>query len=439
MKSSKYLGGLEKMITNLGSMLQSTRLKKMHKLIHVQSLFSMIKRMPTPVWDGIIVLVIILDLFAFDRQISLASSETSQASSSTTMNFAAATSDGNPASSHNGPSVASPAPVAAGLVRAQKKPEFTFDVVTVLSKDDRGNNLRMPSALFFDHKADELYLINGGDNRIVVYGPDYFPQESLGQGRGLEAPTSGYVDDKGNIYLPQSGTPTNPPRVMILNSAFLPVKELTLAGIPNLDTFTPEKIALGVDGIIYLTGRESTRVLVLKPGGDFLKWFVVAIEKNGEYRPGVGDKPDKAASIKNVAVDALGNLFLLSEETSKTYVFDAEGRYLFAFGTKGGAEGKLSRPRALAIDEQKKCIYVVDYMRQTVSIFDFTGAFRFEFGGRGWGEGWFNYPVDITLGRQGHVIVADFFNQRAQVFEVTLPIFPGRTPELWQVKAKDTK
>jgi len=75
---------------------------------------------------------------------------------------------------------------------------------------------------------------------------------------------------------------------------------------------------------------------------------------------------------------------------------------------------------------------VVDYMRHTVLIFDFTGAFRYEFGGRGWGAEWFNYPVDITLGRDGQVIVADFFNQRCQVFDVVWPErFPERPDDLW--------
>lgn len=322
--------------------------------------------------------------------------------------------------------------LSPATARPSKQTAFSHEALTVLTTDDRGEKLRMPSALFFDHKANELYLLNGGEGRLIVYGPDYFPQESLGKGRGIDAPVGGAVDDKGNLYIPQAGDTTNPPRLTILNSAFLPLQEIDLSTMPEIDDFTPQEIALSHSGKIYLVGNESKRALVLDANGTFSHWLTIAISKNGDYHPNSQDASQQTAILKNVVVDALGNLFFLSEETSQIYVFDAEEHYLFSFGTKGGAEGKMSRPRALAIDERKRCIYVVDYMRHTVLIFDFTGAFRFEFGGLGWGPGWFNYPVDIVLGRQGHVVVADFFNQRAQVFEVALPDFPTRPEKLWQ-------
>lgn len=309
---------------------------------------------------------------------------------------------------------------------------FSSAVVTVLSSDDRGERLKMPSGLFFDSRTDELYLLNGGDNRIVVYGADYFPEDSLGKGRGVEAPVAGALDKAGNILIPQSGGPGQAPRVTVLNSAFLPVRELSLTGVPELNGFTPQHIALGKDGGIYLSGLESSRVLVLSADGGFLRWLTVPIGADGEYQALAANQHGKFATIRNVATDSEGNVFLLSEETSKVYIFDAGGAYLFALGTKGGASGKLSRPRAMAIDEKKKCIYVVDYMRHTVLVYDFTGAFRFEFGGMGWGPGWFNYPLDIVVGRQGQVVVADLFNQRAQVFEVRLPDFPDKSASLWR-------
>jgi len=331
-------------------------------------------------------------------------------------------------------SAPTPPPASAKAGEKAKKSEFGYEVVTILTKDDRGESLRMPQALFYDHQVDELYLLNGADGRLVVYGPDFFPQDSLGKGRGIGAPVSGCIDSQGNLYIPQASAPGTSPRVTVLNSAFLPVKELTLSRVPDLGNFSPQRIALGKGGKIYLTGLESTRVLVIKPDGGFAKWIEVAVDKGGGYRSSdEGTPPEKRAVIRGLAVDALDNLFLLSEETSKIYVFDSEERFLFHFGTKGGGEGKMSRPRSLAIDEARRCIYVIDYMRHTVLLFDFTGTFRFEFGGMGWSPGWFNYPVDIALGRQGQVMVADFFNQRVQVFEVKLPAMPERTPELWRL------
>lgn len=326
-------------------------------------------------------------------------------------------------------------PGSAGADPKAKPAEFGYEVVTILTKDDRGESLRMPQALFYDHQADELYLLNGGDSRFVVYGSDFFPQDSLGKRRGMGIPVGGCIDGQGNLYIPQASISDIPPRVTVLNPAFLPVKEFSLSGVPELGTFSPQRIALGKGGKIYLAGLESSRVLVLNPDGGFAKWIEVPIDKGGGYRTSQeGGEGEKRAVIRGLAVDGLDNLFLLSEETSKVYVFDSEERFLFHFGAKGGGEGKMSRPRALAIDETRRCIYIVDYMRHSVLLFDFTGTFRFEFGGMGWSPGWFNYPVDITLGRQGQVIVADFFNQRVQVFELKLPVLPDRDPELWRYK-----
>jgi hypothetical protein len=46
------------------------------------------------------------------------------------------------------------------------------------------------------------------------------------------------------------------------------------------------------------------------------------------------------------------------------------------------------------------------------------GAFLFEFGGLGWSKGWLQFPSDICVDREGHVLVADTFNNRVQVFKI---------------------
>jgi DNA-binding beta-propeller fold protein YncE len=62
-------------------------------------------------------------------------------------------------------------------------------------------------------------------------------------------------------------------------------------------------------------------------------------------------------------------------------------------------------------------MYVVDYMRHTVSAYDKEGKYLFEFGGLGWGEGWFQYPRDIAVDSSGRILIADTFNNRIQVFQ----------------------
>jgi DNA-binding beta-propeller fold protein YncE len=314
-----------------------------------------------------------------------------------------------------------------------KKTKFSYEIVDVIEKDDQGEKIKMPSSLFFDRQRDELYVINGVNNRVIVYGPDFFPQNSLGKGRGIDSPMGGYIATDGRLYITQAGIAGSRPRVTILNNAFMPEKEIFMGDMPDSKKFIPQKITK-TNGKLYITGLHSKRILILKASGDFDKWFQVAIDKRGEYAFADMTNTPETTYIRDVKSDYLGNLFFLSEETSKVYVFNYKEDFLFSFGVKGGAEGKMSRPRGLAIDEEKHCVYVVDYMRHTVLIYDFTGKFRYEFGGRGWGAEWFNYPADIELGAQNNVIVADFFNQQVKVFTTHWQEkFPPRDPKQWQI------
>jgi DNA-binding beta-propeller fold protein YncE len=77
----------------------------------------------------------------------------------------------------------------------------------------------------------------------------------------------------------------------------------------------------------------------------------------------------------------------------------------------------MSRPRGIAINEGRKIIYIVDYMRHTILVYDLAGKYLFEFGGRGSGPLWFNFPNSITVDRKGRLIVADLFNNRVQILK----------------------
>ena len=61
-------------------------------------------------------------------------------------------------------------------------------------------------------------------------------------------------------------------------------------------------------------------------------------------------------------------------------------------------------------------MYVVDYMRHTVTVFNSKGEYIFEFGGMGWSEGWFQHPTSLIVDKEGRIIIGDTFNHRIQVF-----------------------
>lgn len=358
--------------------------------------------------------------------------------------------------------------------------EIPVKVVTMITADDKGVQFRFPSQVFYDATMDEIYVLANG--KLNVYGSDFYPLFSLGAGRGAEAPQGGYVDREGRLYLCQSSHREKPPRLTIYNAAFFVEREILFNGFAGAESFQPVRVAVSSDGIIYLAGLKDRGVLVLDNDGKFLRWLrpedrifgkeairealeIKARDEGGEAKSinepngeqgspaeatPVADLPpellptapkedkDEAnfgvapVMIKDVAIDSEGHIYLLSEETSKVYVYSPNESLLFSFGEKGGAFSKMSRPRGLAVDEKKKCVYIVDYMRHCVLIYDLAGKFMHEIGGMGSGPGWFNFPNDVALNRKGELLVADLFNNRVQVldiqFQSRFPLFGTKEP-----------
>jgi len=339
--------------------------------------------------------------------------------------------------------------------------------------DDEARRLVYPNALGYDAVYDEIYLINGGSNRVVVYGPDFFPRASIGAGRGVISPTGVTVAPNGEVYVAQVRTKINPlPRITILNAAFFVDREIFFNEIPEADGFIPKRIALSRDGLIYVSGENTRGVMVLDYEGIFLRWMqptdliysrnvleegenpsgvkeepitsvedqptaeeietALRIEEDPyadipeEFRPrenisgaGIGATKVEAPVLVNfVTIDSTGKIYLLSHETGKIYVYGPDENLLFSFGTKGGSPGQLSQPRAVAIDEQNELIYVADFMRHSILIYDLDGEYLYEVGGRGTEPGYFNFPNAMLMNKHQQYVVADLFNARVQVLEL---------------------
>lgn len=355
--------------------------------------------------------------------------------------------------------------------RAVFEPVIRVEVVSLLTRNDDGDPFGYPNAVFCDREMDETFVVTSGEGgRIIVYNENYFPVFSLGAGRGAIAPRDIEKDAAGRFYIAQSATEDRPPCVSVFNAALFKERDIGLdqSLIEDIDggTFVPQSLAVAPNERIYLTLSNVRGVMVLNTDGTFSHWLrpmdmvyaagpVSANEEEEEKAAGdeeqefdidlstlpeelrprrivpvpaeeVGPKLGPVL-VNSVRIDSNGNIFVLSGETSKVYVFNSDEEMLFSFGEKGGAEGKMSQPRDLVIDESRNSVYIADYMRHTVLIFDRSGRFMYEFGGQGNAPGWFQFPVSLALDGQGHLLVSDLFNMRVQVlnvdFRYTFPLF----------------
>jgi DNA-binding beta-propeller fold protein YncE len=281
-------------------------------------------------------------------------------------------------------------------------PPVTY--IDSITEDEEEGRLSFPSFVFAEPFMNEIYVISTG--RIIIYTSDFFPIFTLSKRNGIESPQGLTVDTEGNLYVAQSATKENPRhRISIFNACLKWERDIYFKGFEDADLFIPYNLATGKNGNIYVAGLYFPGALILNNQGLLLE--IISPEEEG-----------RKVKLNYVTVDKEGRIYLLSEAESHVYVYDENKKFLFKFGQKGGSSGKLSRPQSVGVDDRNGRIYVVDYMRHTISVYDKKdGKYLFEFGGLGWGEGWFQYPRDISVDPTGRILIADTFNDRIQVFQ----------------------
>jgi len=283
--------------------------------------------------------------------------------------------------------------------------------IHIIQEDGEGRKFSFPSRLFYEPVKDEIYLIESGHSRILIYTSDFFPIFTLDKDNGILNPVCLSVDPEGYLFVGQSRSSAYPQaRISVFNPCLKWKRDIHFAGFEGAEEFMPRNISLDEGGRIYLAGSNNIGIVILDQKGKYL----ASLKPEDEF---MGIK--KKVTIYDVEIDIKGNIYLLSEEAGRVYVYDKNWKFLIKFGEKGGSSAKLSRPRGLEVDSIKNRAYVIDYMRHTANVYNAeTGKYLFEFGGRGWGKGWFQFPTDICVDKKGNVLVADTFNDRVQVLEM---------------------
>lgn len=270
--------------------------------------------------------------------------------------------------------------------------------------DEEGDKLRFPFVVYAEPVMNELYVIDSL-GRIIIYTSDFFPLITITKRDGIESPQGVVVDDKGTVYIAQGASKDEARgKISVLNACLKWQRDIYFDGFEGSKSFMPYRMAIDKNGQLYVAGLHFPGVVVLD-GNDRIVDMMEPLE--GDHK----------AKLNNVVIDKDGKIYLLSEDESRVYVYDANRKFLFKFGEKGGSAGKLSRPKAIGVDSKNGRMYIVDYMRHAINIYDQGGKYLSEFGGLGWGDGWFQHPTDVTVDAAGRVFVTDTFNDRVEVFQ----------------------
>lgn len=113
-----------------------------------------------------------------------------------------------------------------------------------------------------------------------------------------------------------------------------------------------------------------------------------------------------------VDLDAEGRIYVADISKNSISIFDKDEKPRRAISTKQGIE----RIGGIAVDKNRKRVFVTDYTGHKLVAYDFDGNQLFTTGKRGNENGEFNFPTGLTVNHKGEIIVADSMNARIQVF-----------------------
>ena len=178
-------------------------------------------------------------------------------------------------------------------------------------------------------------------------------------------------------------------------------------GLQRVD-IKPKGVAVGNDGVMFVTDFSSNRLLKLSCDGTLLK----AAGSRGKD-PGQFHNPHGITLISN-------KLFVCDSNNLRVQVFDTDLNFLDSFGTRGSGEGEFSWPydnsRPLDISTDRDgCLYVADGYNNRVQVFSQSGSFLRSFGKRGRGPGELSGPRGIHVHNE-HVYITEWLSPRVSVF-----------------------
>jgi len=166
----------------------------------------------------------------------------------------------------------------------------------------------------------------------------------------------------------------------------------------------PDGLAVSDDGkVLYVSDRAQAAVFVFDFG-------------NRKFQKIGGD----LAFPMGVAVDSDANIYVVEQAKKAVTVFDPTGKEIRTI-----TDSSLERPSGLAIDRERKRLYVADTAHttskeHTVKIFSLDGKLIGKIGGeRGDLPGHFLFPTYVWVDSDGVVYVTDTLNCRVQAFSPT--------------------
>jgi 6-bladed beta-propeller protein/NHL repeat-containing protein len=275
-------------------------------------------------------------------------------------------------------------------------PKFYIRPTAIFSEHLYEGDFAEPTAAFFDHARNELWVADTKNNLIGAFTPEGVPLFAFGSDQ-IKEPSRLAVDRKGRVYVLDNDR--SKIKVFDYQGRSLGPLELPAAAgaKPSFGALTFDS-----DGNLYVGENESCQVFVFGPDGK-------ARQRFGEC----GADPGQFQAISGIAVDK-ERIVVTDAQVVAVQVFDKHGNLVRSWGRHDMGIQNFSLPASVGLDS-KQHVVVIDTLRHEIKFFDLEGNFLERFGGLGRRPGQISFPTSVAVDGD-RLFVVEKGNSRVQAF-----------------------
>ena len=166
----------------------------------------------------------------------------------------------------------------------------------------------------------------------------------------------------------------------------------------------PDELEAGPDGNLYVTDL-SQRVTVISPGGKVLRRWGKPGTGPGEFKFIANDLADPTDVAGRMAVGPNGLVYVSDSGNARVQVFTPQGRFIRQFGSYGSGKGQFFFTADLVVDGSGN-VYVADDANLTLAKFSPTGKVIWQIGGSTSSDpDLAGHPVPGSIDAHGRVVM----------------------------------
>lgn len=265
-----------------------------------------------------------------------------------------------------------------------------------------------PKGLALDSQGD-IYVADRTNIRVQQFDSELAYQSTIGQGSAgagdyqFNSPYSMAVNSVGNLYVADRANQ----RIQIYDSELNYLSTLKADGsTPSEDFKSPYGIHIDNKDKLYIADPSRKRVQVYDHEHNYLATILAPHtydeRKNNMYSP------------MAVATDQDGYIYIVDEWNYSILKYDMDYNHILTVGTGeyGYGNYEFSRPQDITIDD-KNNIYIADYGNERIQIFDSN----FQHKGSINNYELFNRVKGIAVDKLGNIYVTDITNHNVLIFD----------------------